>query len=51
MVIVAIVRIVNMFLSVLICIGANVPTLVAVGVKYLHSFRLKTELCKYKTNF
>ena len=29
----------------------DVPTLVAVGVKYLLSFQLKTEFCKYKTNF
>ena len=28
-----------------------VPALVAVGVKYLLSFRLKTDLCKYKTNY
>ena len=29
----------------------DVPALVAVGVKYLLSFRLKTDLCKYKTNY
>ena len=29
----------------------DVPTLVAVGVKYTLYFRFMTELCKYKTNF
>ena len=32
-------------------VSYNVPTLVAVGVKYLLKFRFMTELYKYKTNF
>ena len=44
----------NLFLFILrfsVKVSANVPALVAVGVKYLLSFRLKTDLCKYKTNY
>ena len=32
-------------------VSYNVPTLVAVGVKYLLKFRFMTELYKYKTHF